>query len=77
MVQTQLKAGQISVWVESDIKKAKILLGVGWRSLIIRGINSMKGSSAEEEEELKIKMAKLIEKVRSQGVKIYNLENKE
>jgi len=71
-----LKAGNISVFVTTDIKQAKQKLGINWRGLIIRGINSLTNNNKQQEEETNTKITRMAEKLNQQAMKIYELEKK-
>ena len=73
----QFKAGQITAYVEGNIKEAKAKLGINWRGLIIRGIKAATGRTIEEAREQKEKISRMAIKIQEQSVRIYKLENKE
>lgn len=74
----QFKMGQITVFVDGNIKEIKKKSGLTWRSLIIRGIKSLKNNEQTKTiTEMQTKIAKMAEKLQSQAIKIHNLEKKE
>ena len=68
---------QISVYIPPSYKEAKRKLGISWRSLIGRGIDSASKQSQERVNELKEANVKLSTKLQALSVRLFNLENKE
>lgn len=70
------KMGQITVFVDGQIKKAKQKSGLTWRGLIIRGLKSLIKNDQEKEIEQTKKIEKMANKIQEQAIRIYKLENK-
>jgi len=68
------KSGQISVFVEANIKEAKHKSGINWRGLIIRGLKSLQKQPEENQNE---KIGRMAQKIQELSLKIYNLEKKQ